>query len=208
MSKHRPLGPGARGDLARNSAFFLGAFGTTLGLLGSTLAGLGIVATLAPEAAQAAPDWVFAVVIILLLVAIIGAWPALDWLANRYPTGGTVFMGGVATVMMAIGGVAVGWTAWDLPGWCALTGGLILLVGARLAAIGGGTTPLEWASLRTERVRAVESRLDIVLSRVIAVVSAFGLVVAVLQGATDAALFAVVVGVGALVWWLAVRPRR
>ncbi len=173
MAGKETLGPGARRDLSRNSAFFLGAFGTTLGLLGSTLAGLGIVASLVPGAAQNAPDWVFAVVVILLLVAIVGAWPALDWLANRYPRGGAVFMGGVATAMMAIGGVAVWGTEWDLPGWCALTGGLTLLVGARLAAIGGGTTPLEWASLRTERVRAVESRVDVVASRVIAVVNLY-----------------------------------
>lgn len=205
MSGQDTLGPGARRDLSRNTAFFLGAFGTTLGLLGSTLAGMGIVASLAPEAAQTVPDWVFAVAVIGMLVLIIGAWPALDWLANRYPTGGALFMGGVATAMMAVGGVAVARTEWDLPGWCALSGGLILLVGARLAAIGGGTTPLEWASLRTERVRRVESRLDAVMSRVIAVVSVLGLVVALIEGATDAAMLAVAIGAGAVVWWLAVR---
>ena len=204
MGGQGTLGPGARRDLSRNSAFFLGAFGTTLGLLGSFIAGLGIVASLVPGA-QNTPDWVFAVVVILLLVAIVGAWPALDWLVNRHPTGGSVFMGGVATAMMAIGGLAVTATAWDLPGWCALTGGLILLLGARLAAIGGGTTPLEWATLRTERVRAVESHLDVVVSRVIAVVSVLGLVFALIQGAVDAAIFAVVVGMAAMAWWLAVR---
>ena len=205
MSGQGTLGPGARRDPARNGAFFLGAFGTTLGLLGSTLAGLGIVASLAPDAARNAPDWVFAVVIVLLLVAIVGAWPGLDWLANRYPKGGTTFMGGVATVMMVIGGVAVLWTAWDLPGWCAWAGGLILLLGARLAAIGGGTTPLEWASLRSERVRAVESRLDAIVSRVIAVVSVLGLVVALIQGAFDAAVLVAILAVAAVGWWLAVR---
>jgi hypothetical protein len=205
MSGKSTSGPGARRDLSRNSAFFLGAFGTTLGLLGSALAGLGIVASLAPEAAKNAPDWVFAVVIILLLVAIIGAWPALDWLANRHPTGGALCMGGVATAMMAVGGFAVARTEWDLPGWLALSGGLILLVGARLAAIGGGTTPLEWTSLRTERVRRVESRLDALLSRIIAVMSVLGLVAALIQGATDAAMLAVAIGAGAVVWWLAVR---
>ncbi len=205
MSGNGATGPGARRDLARNGAFFLGAFGTTLGLLGSVLAGLGIVASLAPDAARDAPDWVFAVVIILLLVGIVGAWPGLDWLANRYPRGGAVFMGGVATVMMVIGGVAVTTTEWDLPGWCAWAGGLILLLGARLAAIGGGTTPLEWATLRTERVRAVESRLDLMLSRVVAVTSVLGLVATLVSGAIDAAVIVAIVAVAAAGWWLAVR---
>ena len=208
MSGQGALGPGARRDLSRNAAFFLGAFGTTLGLLGSTLAGLGIVTLLVPGAAENTPDWVFAVVVIFLLVAIVGAWPGLDWLVNRYPRGGAVFMGGVATVMMVVGGVAVAWTEWDVPGWCALSGGLALLLGARLAAIGEGTTPLEWATLRTERVRAVEAHLDVVVSRIIAVVSALGLAVALIRGAVDAAIVAGVVGVAAVAWWLAVRPRH
>ena len=208
MSGQGALGPGARRDLSRNAAFFLGASGTTLGLLGSPLAGLGIVATFVPGAAEHMPDWVIAAVVIFLIVAGVVAWPGLDWLVNRYPRGGAVFMGGVATVMLAIGGVPVAWTVWDLPGWLALSGGLLLLLGARLAAIGEGTTPLEWASLRTERVRAVEARLDIVVSRVVAAVSLIGLVVALIDGATDAAIFAAVVGVAAAAWWLAVRPRR
>ncbi len=205
MSGQGASGPGARRDLARNGAFFLGAFGTTLGLLGATLAGLGIVASWAPDAARNAPDWVFAVVIILLLIGVVVAWPGLDWLANRYPRGGTIFMGGVATVMMVVGGVAVTTTAWDLPGWCAWAGGLILLLGARLAHIGGGTTPLEWAALRTERVRAVESRLDPMLSGVVALLSVVGLVAALIQGAIDAAVLVAIVAVAAVGWWLAVR---
>ena len=208
MSRGNAPGPGPRRDLARNAAFFLGAFGTTLGLLGSTYAGLGIVTTLAPGAAQNAPDWVFSVVIILLLVAIVGAWPALDWVVNRHPRGGPIVMGGMATVMLAIGGVAVAATVWDLPGWLAVAGGLVLLVGARLAAIGQGTTPLAWASRRTERVRAVEARLDVVVSRVVAVVSLLGLVVALIDGSVEAIVLIATVAVVAGAWWLAVRPRR
>lgn len=213
MGKKGTRGVGARRDVPRNAAFFLGALGTTLGLLGSTLAGLGIWVTLVPGAAETTPDWVFAVVVGLLLVSIVGAWPALDWLANRHPVGGTWTMAGVALVMATIGIVAIARTDWGFIGWFALAGGVILLVAAWLAASGGGTTPLVWASLRTERVRAVEARLDVAVSRVVAVVSLLGLVIALVGlvvapadgGAVGVAVLASLIGVAAVAWWTLAR---
>lgn len=156
-------------DIQRNSAFFLGAFGTTLGVLGGVMAVLGIVAQLFPDFAQTAPDWVFAIPVFGLVIGAIGAWPALDWLVNQHPRAGAPVIATFGLVVMVIGGVAVTATAWDLAGWLALAGGLLLLPAAGLALAGGGTEPLTWRSLRTERVQRAEARLDVLVSVVFAV---------------------------------------
>jgi len=199
MGKHPRIGSGARRDLARNAAFFLGALGMTLGLLGLPLAALGIWATLVPEAAATAPDWIFAAVVILLIVAVVGAWPAVDWLVNRRPLVGAWVMAGTAALMAGIGAASIGWTAWGIAGWAALTGGLLLMLAAWLAALGGGTTPLVWSTLRTPRVRAVEGRLD-------AALGVLGAIAAVIGGAAEVAVGAAVVAVAAIGWWLATQP--
>jgi len=134
-------------DVQRNAAFFLGAFGTALGLLGGVLSGLGIVAWLWPDFAQTAPEWFFLLVVVGLMILSVGAWPVLDWLVNHY----TVIGGAVVAIsglhLIGIGAVAVLWTAWGLTGWLAIAGGLILLPAAYLALVGGGTEPLTWRSL-------------------------------------------------------------
>jgi hypothetical protein len=158
-------------DIQRNTAFFLGAFGTALGVLGGGLSALGILAWLVPWFAESAPDGVFALVVIGVLVAIIGAWPALDWLLNRRPTLGGPVLAVLGTCLIAVGLVAVICTNWGFTGWLAIVGGVILLPAARLALAGGGTEPLTWRSPRTGHVRRLEMHAELVVSGVIAVVS-------------------------------------
>jgi len=131
-------------DTQRNAAFFLGAFGTALGLLGGVLSGLGIVIWLWPDLAQPALIWFF---LVALMILIVGAWPALDWLVNHYPVIGGTVVAISGLLLIAIGAVAVLWTAWGLTGWLAMAGGLLVLPAAYLALVGGGTEPLTWRSL-------------------------------------------------------------
>ena len=157
-------------DIQRNTAFFLGAFGTALGVLGGGLSALGILAWLVPWFAESAPDGVFALVVIGMLVAIIGAWPALDWLVNRRPTLGGPLLAVLGTCLIAVGLVAVICTNWGFTGWLAIIGGVILLPAAQLALSGGGTEPLTWRSLRTQRVQRLEVRANLVVSALIGLV--------------------------------------
>jgi hypothetical protein len=134
-------------DTERNTAFFLGAFGTALGVLGGGLSLLGIVTWLWPDFAQTAPDWFFFLVVVGLMVLMVGAWPALDWLVNHCPVIGGPVVAISGLLLIAIGAVAVLWTAWGPTGWLAIAGGLILLPAAYLALVGGGTEPLTWRAL-------------------------------------------------------------
>jgi hypothetical protein len=136
-----------RRDMQRNAAFFLGAFGTALGVLGGVLSGLGIIAWLWPDFARTAPNWFFVLVVVGMLVLIVGAWPALDWLVNHYPVIGGPVVAISGLLLIAIGAVAVLWTAWGPTGWMSMAGGLIVLTAAYLALVGGGTEPLTWHSL-------------------------------------------------------------
>jgi len=134
-------------EMQRNAAFFLGAFGITLGVLGGVLSGLGIVTWLWPDFAQTAPHWFFVLVVVGLMILIVGAWPALDWLVNHYPVIGGPVVAISGLLLIAIGAVAVLWTAWGPTGWMSMAGGLIVLPAAYLVLVGGGTEPLTWRSL-------------------------------------------------------------
>jgi len=146
-----------RRDVQRNTAFFLGAFGTALGVLGGVLSGLGIVAWLWPEFANTAPDWFFMPVVVGMMVLSVVAWPALDWLVNHRPVIGGPVVAISGLLVIAIGAVAVLWTAWGLTGWLAMAGGLLVLPAAYLALVGGGTEPLTWRSLHD---RSHPARVD------------------------------------------------
>ena len=192
-------------DVQRNSAFFLGAFGTALGVLGGSMAGLGILVWLLPDFAQTAPDWFFALVVIGIIVAIIGAWPALDWLLNSRPTLGGPVLGGLGAVLIAEGLVAIIYTAWGLAGWLAVAGGALLLPAAYLALRGGGTEPLTWGSLRTPGVQRMEARADVLVGVVFGVVGIGSLVVLVVftyvNGNALPLLGLAAVGLLGVVWW-------
>ena len=195
-------------DIQRNTAFFLGAFGTALGMLGGGLSALGILAWLVPWFAESAPDGVFALVVIGMLVAIIGAWPALDWLVNRRPTLGGPLLAVLGMCLVAVGLVAVICTNWGLTGWLAIIGGVILLPAAHLARAGGGTEPLTWRSLRTERVQRLEARADLVVSAVIGLVSIGSLIAVVALAAAGGDLLPLLglVGLGVVgVGWFVCR---
>lgn len=200
-----------RRDVQRNTAFFLGAFGTTLGAIGGIFSALGIVAWLDPDFVQTAPDWLFALVVILMLVLVVGAWPALDWLVNRRPGVGGPVLAALGGVLIAVGLVAVLWTAWGLTGWLAVAGGAILLPAGYLALVGGGTEPLIWRSLRTERVAAIEDRLDSVVSIVFGLVIVVWLILLILDaigGSYDWLTLGVLAGVAFVLGWLLLSRRR
>jgi hypothetical protein len=204
-------GSPARRDVQRNAAFFLGAFGTALGVLGGVLSALGIMAWLLPDFAQTAPDWFFMLVVVGLMVLFVGAWPALDWLVNRRPVVGGPVLAVLGLLLIGIGVVAVLWTAWGLTGWLAMAGGVTLLPAGYLALVGGGTEPLTWRSLRTERVQAVEARLDPIVGAifgVVGVVSLSLLILAAIDGRDwiTLGILAVVGTVGC--GWLLFRRRR
>jgi hypothetical protein len=199
-------------DVQRNAAFFLGAFGTALGMLGGVMSALGVAAWLAPDFMQTAPDWFFALVIVGLLVLVIGAWPALDLLANRRPDLGGPVMALLGLGCIVLGGVAAFATPWGLTGWLSIAGGTILMIAAYLATIGGGTEPLTWRSLRTERVLAIERRLNPAVGAVVGVVSISSLillVIAAIDGSTwQTFSIPVLLGVFGLGWLLANRRGR
>jgi len=109
-------------DLQRNTACVLGALGTALGVLGGVMSGLGIVAWLMPGFALTAPDWFFTLVVIALLVMIVGAWPALDWLLNSRPSVGGQVLAILGMALIAEGLVAVICTSWRFTGWVAIVG--------------------------------------------------------------------------------------
>src|SRR4051794_25314121 len=131
-------------DTERNTAFFLGAFGTALGVLGGGLSLLGIVAWLVPGFAQTAPDWFFLLVVVGLMVLMVGTWPALDWLVNRRVGVGGLAIAAFGVAVITLGLAAALWTPWGPAGWLAAAGGLSLLPAAYLALVGGGTEPLTW----------------------------------------------------------------
>ncbi|MCC6174118.1 MAG: hypothetical protein IT305_02340 [Chloroflexi bacterium] len=196
-----------RRDAARSSAFFLGAFGTTLGLLGAPLAGLGIVAARRPDLAGTIPDWVFTVLVVGMLTSIVGAWPVLDWLVNHRPALGGVVLVVLGGLLVGIGALSIRDTAWGVAGWLAVAGGLMLLPAAWLAAVGGGTEPLTWVSLRTTRVRAVEERLDVLVGWGTSMVVVAGALVGVFTDAVFGLAVAVVAG-AAVTWWALSRGRE
>ena len=193
-----------RRDVQRNTAFFLGAFGTALGVLGGGLSFLGILAWLLPGFAQTAPDWFFALIIIGMMVAIIGAWPALDWLLNHRPGLGGPMLALLGMLLIAEGLVAVICTAWGMTGWLAIAGGVLLLPAAQLAVQGGGTEPLTWRSLRTPSVRRTEARAELVVGVVIGVAGVGSLIALVtfayMSGDVLPLLGLVAVGLSWLVW--------
>ncbi|MCC7369699.1 MAG: hypothetical protein IT306_14815 [Chloroflexi bacterium] len=193
-----------RRDVKRNSAFFLGAFGTALGVLGGAMSLLGILAWLIPDFADRAPDWFFALFVIGLMAAIVGAWPALDWLLNRRPLVGGPVLALFGVLLIAEGLVAVTCTAWDLTGWLALAGGVILLPAAHLAVAGGGTEPLEWRSLRSDAVPRAESRADGLVEALSGLGAVVSLVMTVLFAIVDGHLLTLLglgaVSLGVLAW--------
>lgn len=175
------------------------------------MSALGIVAWLLPDFAQTAPDWFFVLVVVGLLVLIVGAWPALDWLVNHRPGVGGPVLALVGLVLLAIGVVAIVWTPWGLTGWLAVAGGVSLLPAGYLALVGGGTEPLTWRSLRTERVRAVEARLDPLVGLVFAVVTVvcLGLLIFGAIGGRDWLTLGILAVVGLVGGgWLLFRRRR
>ena len=146
-----------------------------------------------------------------MIVLVGGAWPALDWLVNRHPGFGGPVLALIGLALIALGVVTILWTAWGATGWMAAIGGVLMLPASYLALVGGGTEPLAWRSLRTERVQAVEARLNPLVDAVFAVVGvvSFGLLIfAALEGGDWLTLgtLAVVglVGCG----WLLLRRRR
>lgn len=194
-----------RRDVQRNTAFFLGAFGTALGALGGGLSGLGILSWLLPWFAESGPDWFFALVVIGMLVAIIGAWPALDWLLNSQPSIGGPTLAVLGTLLIAEGLVAVICTSWGFTGWLAIAGGALLLPAAQLAVMGGGTEPLTWRLLRTASVQRVEARAEVIVGVVIGVAGIGSLIavalIAFASGDVLPLLGLAAVGVSGLVWW-------
>lgn len=206
------MGTAGKRDIQRNSAFFLGAFGTALGALGAYMSGLGLVAHVFRDFAQTAPDWFFALVVVGLIVVVIGAWPALDWLAHRRPDVGGPVLALVGLMYTAIGVAAIRFTDWGLAGWFAVAGGVLLVPAAYLAVVGGGTEPLTWRSLRTPRVQRLEARADRITRVVVGLVTLTGFVIAaVLAAQSGDRLMLVVlifVGLGGLFWWLLSGSRR
>lgn len=213
--------PGRR-DVQRNSAYFLGAAGTALGVLGGIFSALGIVVWLGPAFGQTAPDWFFALVVIVMLVSIIGGWPALDVLTNWRPRLGGTVMAVLGVLLIGLGLVAALQTPWGFAGWLAVVGGVLLLPAGYLALVGGGTEPLTWRSLRTPRVRAAEARLNPIVETVFGVasivslvalgVSGVGSLVMLVSGAVDGNVWltlGILAGIGLPgLGWLVLAKRR
>ncbi len=175
------------------------------------MSALGIVAWLLPGFAQTAPDWFFVLVVVGLMVSVVGAWPALDWLVNHRPGIGGPVLAVLGLLLIGIGAVAALWTPWGLTGWLAVAGGVTLLPAGYLALAGGGTEPLTWRSLRTERVRAVEARLDPMVGALFAVVSvvSVGLLVLAAVYGRDWTTLGALAGAGLVGGgWLLLRRRR
>jgi len=146
-----------------------------------------------------------------LLALIVGAWPALDWLVNSRPAIGGPVLALLGLALIGIGLTAALWTAWGVTGWLAVAGGAILLPAGYLALAGGGTDPLTWRSLRTERVRAVEARLDPLVTAIVSAAGLVGLgllIFAAVAGGDLVTLGALAVAGLAVGGWLLVRRRR
>ncbi len=157
MARHRRE---QSADLARNAAFFLGAFGCTLGLFGAALGTVALVAHLLPGSATTLPDWVFGVGMVVFLVLIVGLWPALDWLIRRTYRLGAALLAVLGLVVGCIGGAVLMLTNWALAAWLALSAVPLLFAASWLVLRGQGTEPLTWRSLRTPRVTRVELHLE------------------------------------------------
>ena len=167
----RRLYGGRRGDLARNAAFFLGALGSTLGIFGAALGTAALVASLAPAAAASTPDWVGTGCMVVLLILVVGLWPALDWLVGRDYRLGARALTALALVVGSVGCAVLVRTTWAFAGWLALIAVPLLLSSAWLVLRGRGTEPLTWHSLRTDKVTRVEDRLQNSLALVVGVVA-------------------------------------
>jgi hypothetical protein len=172
----RPQG-GRRADLARNAAYFFGAFGCTLGLFGAALGMAALVAHLLPGAAASLPDWVYTVGMVTLLLLVIGLWPALDWLIGRAYRLGAALLAVLGLGVGGVGSAVLVLTSWALVGWLALSAVPLLLGAAWLVLRGQGTEPLNWRSLRTAEVTRVERRLERYLALVSGVLGVSWLVV-------------------------------
>lgn len=175
------LRPGSAGrSHARNTAYFLGALGMTLGGLGGGFAALMLARVVIPDGAGWTPGWVTTAFVVGLLVYVIGAWPLCDWLTNRGPEVGRVVMLVLAGVMSLLGGAAILLTALGAFAWLAVVGGLLLGAAGVLASLGGGTDPLTGTALNRSVVgnatwRRLDRRATAALAVVVAVISSLSL---------------------------------
>ena len=62
----------------RNAAFLCGAAGAAMGGFGGSFVALFLARAAFPAATPAAPDWLIAAWLLLLIVLVLGLWPALD----------------------------------------------------------------------------------------------------------------------------------
>jgi hypothetical protein len=103
-------------------------------------------------------------------------------------------------------------TPWGFSGWLAVAGGAMLMVASYLAIAGGGTEPLTWRSLRTERVRVIEARINPAVGAVIGVVCISSLIVlaiaAIDGGDWRTVAIPALLGLAGLGWLLLDRGRR
>jgi hypothetical protein len=149
---------------SRNAAFLCGAAGAATGVFGSSFVALLLARAAFPEATIAYLNWLVPIWLVLLIVLILGLWPALDYLLNHRPMAGTLASAGVGLSMQALGITAI--VRGDpsaFVAWFAAAGGLLLLLGGLLGRTGGGTDPLTWETLRTPRIVKLEGWLDVLV---------------------------------------------
>jgi hypothetical protein len=72
----------------RNAAFLCGAAGAAMGSFGSAFIAPFLPRAAFAEAMLADKDWLVPIWLFLLIVLMLGLWPALDYLLNRRPTAG------------------------------------------------------------------------------------------------------------------------
>ena len=150
-----------------------------MGAFGGAFSLLEIVASRFPNAAQDTPDWLIGFCLIATIGVMGFGWTLLDMLAKRRPVLGRTIMVLFALASIVVGLGAAFWGPWGVMGWFAALGGAFLLAAAYLSYVAGGTEPLTWRSLHTERILAAEARIAPVARGIIGLVAVLSFILTI-----------------------------